>query len=301
MAGSVSGGCVEGAVVEAALEVLGNGTPQLLEFGVADELAWNVGLACGGNITVWVQPLENGTYYRNLRMANLDGVSAVTGTLVDGTRAGENSLFSEDQSLSTGSEDLLRRVERLSSEVLDAGEPRVDDTPEGRLFVMPYPPPRRLIIIGGVHTAIPLVDLAHTLDFQVTVVDARSAFASKERFPHSDDLLVEWPDDALKKLRPDRNTAIVVLTHDTKFDEPALSEAMKSEAGYIGAIGSRKTSADRLDRLRQLGFTDDQLSRIHGPVGLDLGGRTPSETALAILAEIIAEFHHTKGMQLSLS
>ncbi len=285
MAGSVSGGCVEGAVVEAALEVLSEGRPRMLEFGVADELAWNVGLACGGNIRVWVEELPGGGLYRELRERLLSGSSAVVSTAIEGPRTGEKRLLSEQ--------------DELSRAALERGRPAVEEVGEDKVFVQPYLPPSRLVIVGAVHTAIPLVSLAHVLDYRVTVVDARSAFATKERFPDADELIVSWPDEALDRLRPDRSTAVVVLTHDPKFDEPALDAALRSDAGYIGAIGSRHTSSDRLMRLRARGWTSEQLARIHGPIGLDLGGDTPAETALAIMAEIVAAIHGRSGQKLS--
>jgi xanthine dehydrogenase accessory factor len=172
-------------------------------------------------------------------------------------------------------------------------------TPDARwsVFVESFPPPPRLIIVGAVHTAIPLHRLAKELGFHVAVVDARSALATAERFPQADLVRAEWPDDAMRDLGLDASTAVVVLTHDPKFDEPALLAALASDARYIGAIGSRGTHQARVESLRAAGVTDAQLDRIHAPIGLDLGGRTPAEIALAILAEIIAvRYGRTGGM-----
>lgn len=300
MAGSVSGGCVEGAVVEAALDALGNDTPRMLEFGVADELAWDVGLTCGGRLQVWVEPLRADAFYNTLRETILGGRTAVVVTVLEGPRAGERLLLRPDGPPLGNLDELQDFGERAATEALEAGQPGIYERQGVGLFVQPYLPPSRLIVIGAVHTAIPLVTLGRTLGYSVTVVDARAAFATKERFPDADQLLVKWPDNALDELKPDANTAVVVLSHDPKFDEPALTAALASDAGYIGAIGSRATSADRLVRLRGLGYTTEQLERIHGPIGLDIGASTPAEIALSILAEVVAERHNRTGGRLRL-
>lgn len=163
------------------------------------------------------------------------------------------------------------------------------------VFIQSFPPPPRLVIVGAVHTAIPLHRLAKQLGYYVAVVDARSALATPERFPEADWMLTEWPDDALRALHIDSSTAVVVLTHDPKFDEPALIAAVASDAGYIGAIGSRGTHESRLESLRAQGVTEEQIARIHAPIGLDLGGKTPAEIALAILAEVVAVRYNRSG------
>ncbi|MDQ2807884.1 MAG: XdhC/CoxI family protein [Chloroflexota bacterium] len=166
---------------------------------------------------------------------------------------------------------------------------------ERLVFVESFPPSPRLILIGAVHVAIPLHRLARELGYHITVVDARSALATAERFPQAQSVQVAWPDEALLALVPDRNTAVVVLTHDAKFDEPALITALATDAGYIGAIGSRGTNAARMTALRAAGVSDTDLARIHAPIGLDLGGRSPAEIALAVLAEIVAVRHGRSG------
>jgi xanthine dehydrogenase accessory factor len=157
---------------------------------------------------------------------------------------------------------------------------------EGDLFIEPFRRPAHLVIIGAIHIAIPLHRLAKLMGYRVTVVDARAKFATQERFPEADELIVAWPDEAMSKLTIDNSTYVVILTHDPKFDLPALRSVLKQNAGYIGAIGSRKTNQNRFDALRKEGFTEEQLSSVHGPIGLDLGGRGAEETALGILAEI---------------
>ncbi len=261
MAGSVSNGCIEGAVFEEAQKVLRSGRAKLCAFGVADDVAFEVGLACGGHIEVFVQPL-NGAHREGLQ-ALADEVEGVLRT----------DLAGGDTSFERG----------------PAGER--DPRRDGDTFVEPLLTPAQMVIIGAIHIAIPLHRLAKVLGYRVTVIDARSQFATRERFPDADDVMVAWPDDGLARLRLDGSTALVILTHDPKFDLPALRAALGSNAGYIGAIGSRKTNANRFAKLREEGFADEQIARVHGPIGLDLGGRSAEETALAILAEVVASGH----------
>ncbi|MEO8744200.1 MAG: XdhC/CoxI family protein [Candidatus Dormibacter sp.] len=259
MAGSVSNGCIEGAVFEEAQKVLRSREPKLAAFGVADEVAFEVGLACGGHIEVFVQPL--GPVHRKLmEMLGRNEPATLRTNLV----SGEAELVSGTPA---GAE-LARR--------------------EGDTFVEPFRRPAQLVIIGAIHIAIPLHRFARLMGYRVTVVDARAKFATRERFPEADELIVAWPDEALSKLNIDNSTYVVVLTHDPKFDLPALRSVLTKDAGYIGAIGSRKTNQNRFDALRGEGFTEEQLARVHGPIGLDLGGRGAEETALGILAEITA-------------
>ncbi len=182
-----------------------------------------------------------------------------------------------------------RLLDEGRSATLPFDLPGPDGQPETvEVFIESYLPAPTLFIIGAVHTAIALTHIAKLLGFRVKVIDARGKFATRERFPHADELIVAWPDEVLQRERLDRSTYIVILTHDPKFDEPSLRVALQSNARYIGAIGSRKTSQDRLARLRQQGFSEEQLRRIHAPIGLPIGARTPEEIALAIAAEMIA-------------
>lgn len=159
------------------------------------------------------------------------------------------------------------------------------------VFIEGFPPPPSLIIVGAGHIAIPLTTFAKTLNYRVVVIDARAAFATRERFPHADELIVEWPDEVLEKMDLNPSTSVAVLTHDPKFDEPTLKVILSRNVGYIGAIGSRKTSQERAERLKRQGLTDEQLHRIHGPIGLNIGATSPEEMALAIMAEIVATRH----------
>ncbi len=265
--GSVSGGCVEGAVVEAALEVIEQGRPQCLHFGIADETAWSVGLMCGGQIDVFVEKLDS-QFDEIARLARARRRFAVH-TLVSGERIGARTITPD----------------------LDADNPPqpagLIETSEGLAFVNIIEPPPRLYIIGGTQISIALVTIARTLGYHVTVIDPRQVFATPERFAHADALLVAYPQRALTPDVIDASTCFAILTHDPKVDDPALKIALNSPARYIGALGSRKTHAARLERLRQAGFTEAQLERIHAPIGLDIGARTPEEIAVAIAAEMV--------------
>ncbi|HVC77422.1 MAG TPA: XdhC/CoxI family protein [Candidatus Micrarchaeaceae archaeon] len=269
MAGSVSNGCIEGAVFEEAQKVLKSGKPKMAAFGVTDDVAFEVGLACGGHIEVFVQPLAPA--HKQL-MAMLERNEAATL---------RTNLVTGEVSLTAGAppgRELARR--------------------EGDWLIEPLRRPAHLVIVGAIHIAIPLHRLAKLMGYRVTVVDARSKFATKERFPEADELIVGWPDEAMGKLTFDNSTFVVILTHDPKFDLPALRSVLGKEVGYIGAIGSRKTNQNRFDALRAEGFTEEQLARVHGPIGLDLGGRGAEETALGILAEITATRFGGSGVSL---
>lgn len=259
MAGSVSNGCIEGAVFEEAQKVLKSGDAKIAAFGVADETAFEVGLACGGHIEVFVQPLTD-THRKLIDMLSRNEPATLRTNLLDGSAelVGGTGRGSE----------LARR--------------------DGDVFVEPFRRLPHMVIIGAIHIAIPLHRLAKLMGYRVTVIDARAKFASRERFPEADEILVAWPDEAMSKITVDNSTYVVILTHDPKFDLPALRSVLGKEAGYIGAIGSRKTNQNRFDALRREGFTEEQLSRVHGPIGLDLGSRGAEETALGILAEVTA-------------
>jgi xanthine dehydrogenase accessory factor len=258
MAGSVSNGCIEGAVFEQAQEALEAGTARLVEYGVADDVAFEVGLACGGHIEVLIQPAA-AVHDRALELLAAERPFVLTTDLRSGTT-------------------------ELSEEEPGAELPSRD----GDRFVEPFARPAHLVVIGAIHIAIPLHRLAKVMGYRVSVVDARARFATRERFPEADELLVAWPDEALAGMTVDRSTAVVILTHDPKFDMPALRAALPTGACYIGAIGSRKTNQNRFDALRAEGFGDELLARVRGPIGLDLGGRGAEETALGIMAEATA-------------
>jgi xanthine dehydrogenase accessory factor len=288
MAGSVSGGCVEGTVFEEAQTVLAGGPPKRLRYGVVDETGWEAGLACGGTIEVYVEPLVG--IHRQLLAAVEAEETVALATRLDG---GGHLLAWPDGRLE-GDHRLAPELTAL----FPGPAARLYGGPGGDVFLQVLAPPPTLVIVGAVHIAVSLVELAQTLGFHVRVVDARRAFATRERFPTVDDLVVAWPQDALKAESLGPQHYVVILSHDPKFDLPALQIALRSQAAYVGLIGSRSTQARRKAALREAGFAEAELARIHGPVGLDLGGREPAEIALAILAEIVAVRHGRRGDEL---
>src|SRR6266568_4033175 len=224
-----------------------------------EDIAIEVGLACGGHIEVFIQPFGR-AQQQVLAMLNRDEPATLRTNLLTG-----------DAEVVEGTPQGTELAKR-----------------QGDVFVEPFRRPAHLVIIGAIHIAIPLHRLARLMGYRVTVVAARAKFATKERFPEADELIVAWPEEAMAKITVDNSTYVVVLTHDPKFDLPALRSVLQKDAGYVGAIGSRKTNQNRFDALRKEGFTEEQLSRVHGPIGLDLGSRGAEETALGIMAEITA-------------
>jgi xanthine dehydrogenase accessory factor len=298
ISGSVSGGCVETAVFEAGIEALKSRRPQLLKFGVADDTAWEVGLACGGHIEVYVKPLDP-VFFDHLRSELAARRTFCVASIVSGPShlVGREILIEENQiqnSLGDGLDEIAQEKARYA---MAEGQSMLFDLEVKnetlQLFVDVENPPPTLVIIGGVHIAIALTALAKTLGFDTIVVDPRRAFGSAERFPHVDRLLQAWPQEAFKQISLNRETAIASLTHDPKIDDPALKIALKSRAFYIGALGSQKTQDKRRQRLSADGLTEEELDRLHGPIGLAIGGETPEEIALAIMSEIVATRHHS--------
>ncbi len=246
IAGSVSGGCVEGAVVEEIEKARRTGRSAVVRYGISDEQAWSVGLACGSTIEVLVEP-------------------ELRAEVEVGARASDDRVI--PIALPDGS-----------------GE-----------FEEVFPAPRRLVVYGAVEIARPLVRLAHELGYRVVVVDARSAFATAERFPEADELIVGWPDEVGERVCLATSDSVAVLAHDPKLDDPALLMAFAAGCRYVGALGSKKTQAERRERLAAAGVSAVDIGRLHGPIGLDLGGREPAETALAIMAEVVADRYGGSG------
>ena len=304
MVGSVSGGCVEGAVVEEARGVMKTGQPKLVKFGITDEQAWTVGLTCGGEIEVFVEgegdwgqapgdlsPISLSQEF--VRSLKSDQLVAFCTVIVGPQLARKMLIWPDGQTHGDlGSPDLTRQVSQHTKDLLQQQKSErmaFDvDGDKSEVFIEVFPPPPRLIIIGAVHAAIPLITFAKELGFRTTVVDPRSAFATPQRFAHADELMVKWPQEALSASDFNEGTYLVALSHDEKLDNPALKLALENPCRYIGALGSRKTHARRMASLKEMGITDEQLSRIHAPIGLNLGGRRPAEIAVAILAQIIA-------------
>ena len=256
--GSVSGGCVEGDIMETAAQLIAGAPFQVKRYGVADDAAWEVGLPCGGEIAVMVQPVS------------AEGFDPELFDRIAEARA-QGETLSVHTDLTTGHSD-LRPIET------------------GEMFVNRYDPPRRLLIVGAVQIAQSLAALARTLGVEVVVIDPRARFLTEERFPGVtlDD---RWPDEAVAAYRPGPATAVVTLSHDIKIDDPALLAALASEAGYVGALGSKRSHAARRERLAVAGVNPDQIDRVDGPVGIDIGAIGPSEIALSIAAAMVRAFH----------
>ena len=289
--GSVSGGCVEGAVFDSGVEVLKTNRPQLLHFGVADETAWEVGLACGGSIDIFVQPLDPDMFKR-LRSVILEERPAAEIRVVRGPDEllGKELLLRDDGSVTgTINDEINPRALDVAKESLGTGKSRRAMLNEDvEIFAEVILPPPTLIAVGGVHITIALMALAKTIEYRTVVIDPRSAFGNEARFPNIDQLIALWPQEAFQEIPITRSTAIAMLTHDPKLDDPALKIALASDAFYVGALGSRTTQAKRRQRLLDEGLSEAQLDRLHGPIGLELGAGTPAEIAMSIMAEIVA-------------
>ncbi|MES2664843.1 MAG: XdhC family protein [Pseudomonadota bacterium] len=271
--GSVSGGCVEGAVVAEALEALADGVPRLLTFGVSDETAFAVGLACGGTIRVMVEPV--GTGAQALPAALLADLVAA--------RAASRAV-----AMVTDTDHWTRALLPGGADAAVDARLRHDRSgrEEGGRFIAVHNPPLRLIILGAVHIAQPLIQMARLAGYAPSLIDPRGAFGSAERFP-GEVIVEDWPDEAMTALAPDARTAVVTLTHDAKLDDPGLMVALDSPAFYIGCLGSGKTHAKRVERLQAAGVAPATIARIHAPVGLNIGAKTPAEIAVSIMAQII--------------
>ncbi len=307
MAGSVSGGCVEGAVYEEAQECIKHNQSKLLHYGVTNDVAWSVGLACGGQIEVFVEPLilsdavdlpPATETYANIRDNIQREELCAQVTVIKGSFTGKKLLFyaGDVQQGDLGYEALNQAAIKFVKEHLhELQSQRFELEVNGQpyeLFLDVFLPQERLIIVGAVHVAIPLVHFARQLGFYSIVLDARSAFATQERFPHADEIQVVWPAEALEKLNINEATYIVVVSHDEKIDNPALKVAIESKARYIGALGSQKTHRNRVAALKDMGLSDAAIERIHGPVGVPLGAIGPEEIALSIAAELVQARRH---------
>lgn len=285
LAGSVSGGCVEVDVARAAGEVLAGGRAQLLSYGIADERAWEVGLPCGGEIDVFLERLRPELAELLAELAE-SGQRAVVLTVLDGDRAGTRlALTGDGRALGDADGGLASLASSLRCE-RGAG---VLDTVEGRVFYQVLAPPPRLLVVGAVDLAEALCRLADSLGWQTVVADPRARFATRERIPSAHELVLDWPEQALERVAPDADTAVVVLTHEERFDTPALVGALASDAFYVGALGSRRNQERRRERLRAAGVGEQALARLRGPCGVAIGAVTPGEIAVSILAEAISE------------
>jgi xanthine dehydrogenase accessory factor len=298
IAGSVSGGCVEGAVAEIADGILRGDPPQLVHFGIADSDAWDVGLPCGGEIDVWVEAYDYDSRPPRFEEIARSGGRAAEVTVLEGAAPGAKLLVEADgaRSGSLGSPELDDDAARMATELLWA------ETSERRdgLFVDVTGPAPRLLVFGAVDIAASLCTVARATGWRPYVIDPRARFATPDRFPDAEEVIAAWPEEAVAQVGGvDPATSIVVLTHDPKLDDAALLLALSSPARFVGAMGSRRAQAKRRERLVEAGITDDEIERISAPVGLDLGGISREETALSIMAEIVAVRHGRDGGRLA--
>ncbi|MCA0330005.1 MAG: XdhC family protein [Actinobacteria bacterium] len=311
--GSVSGGCVEGALYELGTDVLGDGESRYETYGISDGDAFAVGLTCGGILEVFVEKVDDVTWPELAGIAaSIDaGEPVAVATIVQGPEhvgrhlvvreSGREGSLGTPRLDDTVGSDVLGLLESGTTGFLRYG-PDGERLGEGlEVFVASFSPPPRMVIFGAVDFSAALARAGKLLGFHVTVVDAREVFATKKRFPDADEVVCDWPHRWLASQEVDARTVICVLTHDPKFDVPALKEAVRTRAAYIGAMGSRRTHEDRLVRLKEAGLTDEEIERVHSPIGLDLGARTPEETAISIAAEIVQQRWGGSGRKLGLT
>ena len=309
VAGSVSGGCVEGAVYEEAQDAIATGRARLVTYGISDDDAIAVGLTCGGIIDVFIQPLDE-SLFDDFRAAIRADRPVSLVTRLDGDEVGAQLLVDDDgmrgrlgsAGLDRAAADEARArlaVGAHARRTLGAdGEPIGTDV---HLFIEAHAPKPVMYIFGAIDFSRAMAHVGTYLGYRVVVVDARPIFATKQRIPDADEVIVAWPDEYLASARVDARSAIIVLTHDVKFDVPLLQVALKTPARYVGAMGSRNTHAKRITALREAGIGDADLARVHAPIGLDIGARTPEETAISIAAEIVAVREERDGGQLRAS
>jgi xanthine dehydrogenase accessory factor len=308
LAGSVSGGCVEGAAFEEIQRARADGVDRVIRYGISDEQAWDVGLACGGTIDVLVEPLVRPEVVA--AAAGRGGVAVVIPLPADapppafgphepgaGEPPAQAFMVGADGTLagSTGSPVADAAIAGAATGLLARGGSVTVEAAGRQWFLEGFPAAPRLVIVGAVQVALPLSRIARELGYATVVVDGRAAFATPERFPDVDALVVGWPDEVAEEIGLGPSDAVAVLTHDVKFDEPAIVEALRRRCRYVGAVGSRKTQSERRARLLAAGVAEADLARLRGPIGLDLGGRAPAETALAIMSEIVAERYGGTG------
>ncbi len=309
--GSVSGGCVEGALYEVGSQVLADKTPRYQKYGVSDDDAFTVGLTCGGTIEVFVEHVDAGSWpeLAGLAASIAAGEPVAVASVIAGKGpVGRHLVVRPDRVEGSLGDDYLDRIVADETRgILESGGTRVIQVgTEGRrradeldVFVASFAPPPHLIVFGAIDFAHAVARVGKFLGFYVSVCDARPVFATERRFPEADEVVVDWPHRWLATQQVDSRTVICVLTHDTKFDVPALEVALRSPAAYVGALGSRRTHELRLERLREAGVSDAELERLHAPIGLDIGARTPEETAISIFAEIIQNRWGGSGKRLT--
>ncbi len=292
MAGSVSGGCVEGAVVAEALEIIQSQQPKLISYGVSDEQAYSVGLACGGTIEVFLEPIEPANFDRMKADLSAERLFARL-VVLSGDDTGKSAVLYPGMVTNAPNQPgFMQAVNSVQiEEIFKSQQSKRMTLPELgniELLIDVFSPRAYLYVVGAVHMAIPLVHFARLMGFYTIVIDPRKAFANEKRFPMVDELVREWPDEYLRKAGINEGSYIVVISHDEKLDVPALTAACQSKARYIGALGSSKTFAKNVAGLRENGIGEQNIARIHSPIGLPIGARGPEEIALAIMAQIVA-------------
>jgi len=297
MHGSVSGGCVESAVAEEAKGCLHSGKVKLLHYGISDDSAWSVGLMCGGEIDVFIQPVApseqnvlNGSIItRTIELEDKRQSFAIL-TLVSGEKAGQTCMIGKEGELLFGEkpnwldEDIFPQFERL----FDTDTSSLLTCPRGEIFADIHRPAPRLVIIGAVHVSIALIEMAHLMGYYTILIDPRKAFIKRDSFPKADQLLTDWLTEGLEKIHLNQDDYVLLLSHDDKLDLPAVGIALDAGARYIGMLASPTTRERRFSLLVQEGYSKSSLEKIHAPIGLDIGARTPEEIALSIMAEVTA-------------
>jgi xanthine dehydrogenase accessory factor len=298
IAGSVSGGCVESATAQEIASAIATNRVKVVEYGVSDETAWDVGLSCGGKLQLLVEPCVRPQLVDALTRDTgvvaatiVAGAQPIGATLISTGRSGQQWLAPPSGEVLDAVLTMTVPVEQRALAHLASGTSRVESMamPDGttlEVFFEVHASQPQLVVFGGVHVAEVLVPMAKLLGFRTVVADAREAFLTHERFPNADELILGWPDEVFHKVALTPSTFVCVLTHDPKFDDPAVTIALQSDAAYVGVIGSARTQRERRERLRQAGLSQELIDKLHGPIGLDLGGREPNEIALAILAQI---------------
>jgi xanthine dehydrogenase accessory factor len=295
IAGSVSGGCVESDVAQAAHDVFASGQPAIVRYGINRNMMWDVGLSCGGAIDVLIEPLPE-----LLPPPNPSRPSAICTVVRGPSHIGAKMMVDDSGQTSGGLGDasVEAQAREAAQSLMSGGQSKTAALGAYEVFIDTSIPEARLVIVGAVHIAVALCEMATRAGLSVTVIDPRPALCNRDRFPAAVSLVVDWPQDALPKLVIDENTYVAVLTHDEKFDDPTLLYVLPLNPRYVGAIGSKKTQALRRQRLLEAGITSEAISRLHGPIGLDIGAQTPEEIAVAILAEMIAAKYKRSGISL---
>jgi xanthine dehydrogenase accessory factor len=318
IAGSVSGGCVEGAAAEEIGRARNSGLARVIRYGISDEQAWDIGLACGGVIDVLIEPAVSAAVESAARAAAgigaqgsravitplpADSPGAEPGRQIrsEGATPADVLVASEDGHLegTLGETTFDAELIRVAQDSIARGTSRTVQIADRSLFVEVFAVRPRLVVVGAGQIAIPLAAMARAVGYETIVVDGRAAFATRERFPDVDRLIVGWPEEAAAEIRLGPADAVAILSHDAKFDEPAIMTAIAHGCRYIGVIGSRRTQSERRERLAAAGVRLEDLARLHGPIGLDLGGREPAETAMSIMAEVIATRYGGTGMSMT--